>query len=90
MGEKLFTLVLIQAGERIAGLTFIDKLNKLEKLEVIESAHRWREMRDLRNHLTHEYPDDPERKAQNLNQAYTMTPELLECLGRVVEFSQKH
>ena len=69
IGNKVFTLLLIQIGEDQPNFTFIDRLNILEKLEILPSKKDWMDMRDLRNHIVHEYPDNPELMIKNLNQA---------------------
>jgi hypothetical protein len=80
---------LAASGEQTDKLTMIDKLNLLERLEVVESRDRWEEMRKVCNQFSHEYPSEPELLADNLNEAFAMGPELLECLKRAKEFASR-
>lgn len=66
MGAKIFPLILEILGVNIKGLSPIDILNHFEKLEFIKDAQIWNNMRKIRNKVTHEYPDDPMERAQNL------------------------
>lgn len=88
MGSKLFNLILDKAGETTDSMTLIDKVNKLEKLRLIESASDWQLLRQTRNHLSHEYPEQPELTAKFLNEAYDMSAKLLKTLNALVQFSQ--
>jgi len=84
MGANLIDAVLIQFNEFTDDLTMIDKMNKLEKFHFVKEARLWQEMRKLRNHLIHEYPDRPELVAKFLNQAYSLSFELLEILNNLL------
>jgi len=84
MGSNLIDAVLIQLNEFSDKLAMIDKMNKLEKFELIKDAHLWQDIRKLRNQLTHEYPDHPELVAQFLNQAHSLSFELLEILNNLL------
>jgi hypothetical protein len=55
----------------------IDRLHKLEKLGLLSDSKEWVAMRMLRNHITHEYPDNPELMASNLNQTVAYTKNLI-------------
>jgi hypothetical protein len=90
LGEKLFESVLEWAQEPLKGKAFLDKLYVLEKLRIISDANEWKELRDVRNHLSHEYPDDPDKNAEYLNQAFKWAVYLLDCLDRFREFVNKH
>jgi len=84
MGSSLVDAVLIQINEFANDLTMIDKMNKLEKFHLIKDAHLWLEIRKLRNNLTHEYPNHPELIVKFLNQAYSLSSELLEVLNNLL------
>jgi hypothetical protein len=88
MGSQLLTLVLEAAKEPVEQMSMIDKINKLEKLRAIENAETWKKLRDIRNHLSHEYPDDPEITAVYLNEAYAMGTTLIDCLKRLEMFAR--
>lgn len=89
MGAKIFGLVLQLSEEPLEGLTFIDKLNALEKIGCIPDAHKWRDLRKMRNFLSHEYPDDFEGMAKHFNEAFELSPYLLECLEKTKIFVQE-
>ena len=66
IGSKIFPLILDILGEN--DLSFKDKLHKLEKLKIIKDAEWWMQVREVRNQLIHDYPDDYDMLAANLNQ----------------------
>lgn len=88
MGKTLFPKLLDVVGDLTNDMTYLDKLNKLEQLKIIDSSEIWMEMRDIRNHLSHEYPDQPELTAEHLNDAFISGKKLLDCLNRAIQFAQ--
>jgi len=89
MGNNVFPILLASFEEPVTSMTFTDRLNKLEALGILQSAQDWREARDIRNHISHEYPDNLELMAANLNRSYEMKNILLDCLKRVHEEAAK-
>jgi len=89
MGNALFPKLLAAVGDLTEGMTFIDKLNRLEKLGVIDSTDTWMMMRQMRNHLSHEYPNQPELTAEYLNKAFESGQTLLSYLDCSVQFLTK-
>ena len=89
LGSKIFNIILEIAGLSIENSTFIDKLNMLEKIKVIPDAYKCRELREIRNHLSHEYPNNPEKAAYYFNQAFMLAPYLLECYENIKLFINK-
>jgi uncharacterized protein with HEPN domain len=85
LGNKIFTLFLEQMGKNVEQMSLIDKINELKKLAIIDNAYDWQSMREIRNHLTHEYPDQPEITAKYLNIMHTLTPALVQCLEKIKE-----
>lgn len=77
IGAKIFPLLLKIVREDQQRFTFIDRLNKLEQLNFITDAHAWLAMKDMRNHITHEYPDEPEMLAKCLNDVLEQTDKLM-------------
>jgi len=69
LGSKILPFLLKVLLEDNETFTQIDMLNKLEKLGYIPSVAEWTTMREMRNHFTHEYPNQPEITAANLNEA---------------------
>ena len=85
IGQKIFPLMLLSMQEDVQNKSFIDILNRLEKLEIIESSDYWIKMREIRNHIAHEYPDNPELMASNLNKVVEASVELLDFWERLQE-----
>jgi Fe2+ transport system protein B len=78
LGQKVFSLVLKNVGEDILDKTFIDILNMFEKFGFIDDADFWVELRQTRNAIAHEYPDNLEKLAVDLNAVYCQSKLLLE------------
>lgn len=77
IGAKLFPVLLQFLEQKEENLSFLDVLHKLEKLKLLPNAKNWIDIRDLRNQLTHEYPDNPQLMADNLNHALKSSQNLL-------------
>ncbi len=90
MGAKLFQAVLELTKEPGELKAFIDKLNRLEKIGAIPSADDWLLLREVRNTFAHDYPDDPELKAETINKALNLTASLLDVLDAVKRFVQPY
>jgi hypothetical protein len=89
LGAKLFESVLEWAQEPLKGEAFLDKLYALEKLRIIPDANKWKELREVRNKLSHEYPDDANKNANYVNEAFEWAAYLLDCLERFKQFVNK-
>jgi len=76
LGVRLFPAILDFLEEPYEARPMLDKLNRLEKLGLLPSVERWQYLREIRNRFTHDYPDDPERNAANLNLAIAEAREL--------------
>ncbi len=72
---KLFRGVAYMEQEPTNGFSRRDLSMLMEKLGVLESADRWAELVLLRNKSTH--PDEPERSAGRVNEAFGQTDFLL-------------
>jgi hypothetical protein len=68
IAEKLFKEVLEFVGLDV-NRSFVEILNLLEKEGILEIS-KWRILRDLRNNFSHEYPEEIEEMAQNLNMLF--------------------
>ena len=78
LGSSIFPLVAhLSSGEDLVGKTIIDVLNDLEKYHFIETKTFWNEFREARNKVSHEYPDDPEATAKELNICFDAAQKLL-------------
>lgn len=84
IGSKLYPMFLELSGEEPQKMTFIDVVNRLEQLHIIDSAEEWKLMRNYRNHISHEYPDNPELMAININIAYDFSPKLINYLNKII------
>jgi len=90
IGQRLLSAILLAGQEWRDDETFLDKLNRLEKLGVILSASDWIKLRDLRNSAMHEYPDQPEVNAANLNKIFDGIALLERNLAQARQFAEKH
>lgn len=68
IAEKLFKEVLGFVGFD-TNKSFVEILNLLEKEGILE-IRKWRLLRDLRNNFSHEYPEEIEEMAENLNMLF--------------------
>jgi hypothetical protein len=78
LGAKVFPRILTRLGEDVRSMAFIDVLSRLEALGFIDSADTWLSLREQRNRLSHDYPDDPDILAAELNSALGASEVLLE------------
>lgn len=90
IGQRLLPAILLAGQEWQDNATFLDKLNRLEKLGAVPSALEWIKLRDLRNNAMHEYPDEPEVNAANLNAVYASIATLEAHLNRARAYVQEH
>ncbi len=87
MGTKIIDLFLLHESQPIEGLSMLDKIHKLEKHNMLDSEDTWIELRNVRNHISHEYPDNPELASKQLNHVYSLAPTLIavyEKLAKVI------
>lgn len=83
MGERLFRRVLIGLEEEVKNKPFLDLLNRLEQLGTIKNKEEWLLLRRLRNALSHEYLNESEANALNINMVYENTHKLYEIFMQV-------
>jgi hypothetical protein len=76
-GQKIFPLILTYSGEDVADKTFIDILNLFEKFGFIDSTDFWIDLRRTRNAVSHEYPDNLEKLAIDLDNVCHQSNKLL-------------
>ena len=67
MGNRLFPAILRYLTEQ---RPMLDKLNRLEKLGYIDSVEKWQLIRNIGNKFSHDYLDDPDKNAAQLNLAF--------------------
>ena len=83
MGERLFRCVLICLEEEVKNKPFLDLLNRLEQLGAVRNKEEWLLLRKLRNDLSHEYINDSETNALNINVVYENTRKLYDIFIQV-------
>lgn len=76
MGEKIFPMILLVAGEEVKRKTFIDMLNRLEELGVVERV-LWLSLREIRNEIAHDYSFNQLEVVDSINQIYDVADQLL-------------
>jgi hypothetical protein len=86
ISQKLFPMILGILGEDAPNYTFLDRLNKLVKMEIIDSVDFWKAMRKTRNSIAHEYPDDLETTAEQINACVEQVRVLLTFFNRLKEY----
>ncbi|CAK0769545.1 conserved hypothetical protein [Gammaproteobacteria bacterium] len=80
IGSHLLPAILQYLEEPYERRPMLDKLNRLEKLGFIYSIDKWQDLRSIRNKFAHDYPDDTEKNAAQLNLAFASAPELYAML----------
>ncbi|MCK5715908.1 MAG: hypothetical protein KAH77_00350 [Thiomargarita sp.] len=86
MGERVFKSVLICLEENVKKKPFIDLLNRLEQLGALQSKEEWLSLRRLRNTFSHEYFDDSDVNALNINMVYTHTRQLYDIFIHIKKY----
>ena len=75
--DEIFKAIAVLGGEDIHGLARREIAELMERLGALPSAATFRTLTAIRNRIAHVYPDDPERQAGNLNEAYAAVDDLL-------------
>ena len=88
LSQKVFPLLLINLGEEIKRMPFIDRLNRLEELEFLK-ADEWLELREIRNLLTHEYPLEEQDIIEDLNEIVNRYVKLEDIFNAIYRFCEK-
>ena len=83
MGSRLFTSILNYLYEPADNCPMLDILHRLEKLGLIESTEMWQEARIVRNRFSHDYANDSEKNAAQLNMAFASTLDLYNMLNAI-------
>jgi hypothetical protein len=83
MGQHVLPSFAVQVmAEPVEGAPFIDLLQRLEKRGILV-ATQWLATRDLRNQLTHDYPEDAQRRVDILNKLPVQTRSIASVLRRL-------
>lgn len=84
IGGKLFRQLLQHWHELDDdNMTMLDVLNRLEKLRIIESVEAWDTLREIRNSLTHEYPEEPQLRLDNIQLALAGYLQLKQIIANI-------
>jgi len=75
--DELFKVVAMVGEEDLRGRSRREASELMNRLGVLPSAATFRALVAVRNRIAHTYPDDPDRQARNLNEAYDGVPDLL-------------
>jgi len=75
--DELFKVVALVGDEDLRGLSRREVSELMDRLGVLPSAATFRALVTIRNRIAHVYPDDTDRQARNLNEAYDAVPDLL-------------
>jgi len=86
MGERLFRNVLLLLEEEVKNKPFLDLLNRLEQLRIIGDKEQWLALRKLRNDFSHEYLNESDANALNINLVYEQTKKLYDIFRQVKTF----
>ncbi len=84
LGSKVFKTILKLEVEEF--VTMADILNKMEKMQIIENVEEWKRIREARNEIFHEYKDNYEETANNLNFIISYIPKLLKIIDLVGKY----
>jgi uncharacterized protein YutE (UPF0331/DUF86 family) len=82
----VFKAIAVLGGEDIRELSRREIAELMERLGTLPSARTFRTLVAIRNRLAHVYPDDPERQARNLNEAYGAVAALLSAHAGAREY----
>jgi uncharacterized protein YutE (UPF0331/DUF86 family) len=84
--DEVFKAIAVLGGEDIRELSRREIAELMERLGALPSAQTFRTLVAIRNRLAHVYPDDPERQARNLNEAYGAVADLLSAHAGAREY----
>ena len=80
MVSRLFNSILNYLYEPVENRPMLDVLHRLEKLGLMDSVEKWMEVRLVRNRFAHDYANDPEKNAAQLNIAFASAINLYNML----------
>lgn len=79
--DEIFQSIAVLGGEEVRPLSRREMAELMERLGALHSATTFRTLVAIRNRIAHVYPDDPDRQARNLNEAYAAVGDLLSVLA---------
>lgn len=86
LGNKVLPAILELTQEPGEYPSFIDKLHRLEKIGAIPSTVDWQNFRKIRNQFVHDYPDDGDLNAANVNAAHEQAIKLQQVFEHIKKF----
>jgi hypothetical protein len=89
LGNKVLPAILELTQEPGEYPSFIDKLQRLEKIGAIPCSADWQQFRKIRNQFVHDYPDDADLNAANVNAAYEQAIKLQQVFEHIKKFIAK-
>lgn len=86
IGQNLFKNFLIETGDYMENMSFIDILDKLEKIGIIENVDEWMKIRKIRNIIAHDYLEDVEEIKFFLGKALEYVSLFREVINRIERY----
>ena len=91
LGEKLFKEILYFTDEiNDKNISFFDILSILERLSIIENRLEWKQVKEIRNNIAHEYPEEVDKLADNLNMIFEKIVFLKDSFENIKNFYLKY
>ena len=91
LGEKLFKEILYFTDEiNDKNISFFEILSILEKLSIIKNRLEWKQVKEIRNNIAHEYPDEVDKLADNLNLIFEKVAFLENSFKKIKEFYERN
>ena len=88
--DEVFKAIAVLGGEETRSLSRREVAELMERLGALPSATTFRALVAIRNRITHVYPEDPERQARNLNEAYAAVDDVLSADAAVHRYLERH
>ena len=90
LGEKLFKEILYFTDEiNDKNISFFEVLSILEKLSIMEHRLEWKQVKEIRNNIAHEYPEEVDKLADNLNLIFKKVKFLKSCFNNIKGFYEE-
>ena len=90
LGEKLFKEILYFTDEiNDKNISFFEVLSILEKLSIMEHRLEWKQVKEIRNNIAHEYPEEVDKLADNLNLIFEKVKFLNSCFNNIKGFYEE-
>lgn len=87
--DEVFKAIAVLGGEDVRSLSRREVAELMERLGALPSAAMFRTFVAIRNRIAHVYPDDPDRQARNLNEAYAAVDDVLSAHAAVHRYLER-